>query len=311
MTQLVTVFGCGGFVGRFVAQELLAAGYRVRAAERNPQAALAIKPLGNLGQTQFISADVTKTDSVARAVAGADAVVNLVGVFGSAMQAVHVDGARNVAEAAAAAGVSTMVHISALGADAGSPARYGQTKAAGEAAVMSALPNATILRPSVIFGQDDAFLNRFADLMRMLPVVPVIGAEARLQPVFGGDVGKAVLKALNEPATFGGRTFELGGPEALTMRALNERIAGFIGRDRAFVNIPKGLAKLLALSTGWAPGAPISNDQLKMLGRDSVVSDDADGLATLEINATPMEAVAPRYLTSFRNHGRFGTRIEA
>lgn len=311
MSKLVTVFGCGGFVGRFVAQELLAAGYRVRAAERNPQDAMAIKPLGNLGQTQFISADVTKPDSVARAVAGADAVVNLVGVFGSAMQAVHVDGARNVAQAAEAAGVSAMVHISAIGADAASPARYGQTKAAGEAAVMEAFPSATILRPSVVFGQDDAFLNRFADLIRMLPMVPVIGAETRLQPVFGGDVGKAVLTALSNPAKFGGRTFELGGPEALSMRTLNERIAAMVGRKRPFINVPSPIAKMLAVTTGWMPVAPISNDQLKMLAKDNVVADGAAGLADLGISATPMAAVAPRYLSAFRKHGRFGTRIEA
>ena len=311
MSKLVTVFGCGGFVGRFVAQELLAAGYRVRAAERNPQDAMAIKPLGNLGQTQFISANVTNLDSVRRAVAGADAVVNLVGVFGSAMQAVHVDGARNVAQAAAEAGVSAMVHISAIGADAASPARYGQTKAAGEAAVLEAFPRATILRPSVVFGQDDAFLNRFADLIRMLPIVPVIGAETKLQPVFGGDVGKAVLAALTNPAKFGGLTFELGGPEALSMRALNERIAAMVGRARPFVNVPTPMAKLLALATGWAPGAPISSDQMKMLASDNVVSDGAAGLTELGIAPTPMEAVAPRYLSAFRKHGRFGARVEA
>ncbi len=310
MSKLVTVFGCGGFVGRFVAQELLAAGWRVRAAERNPQSALAIKPMGNLGQTQFISANVTQIDSVRRAVAGADAVVNLVGVFGKAMQAVHVDGARNVAVAAAEAGVGAMVHISAIGADAKSPARYGQTKAEGEAAVLAAFPTATILRPSVVFGQDDAFLNRFADLIRMFPVVPVIGAATRLQPVFGGDVGKAVLTALSDPAQFGGRVFELGGPEAVTMRALNERIAEMIGRKRPFLNVPGPFAKLLAVSTGWAPGAPISNDQLKMLGSDNVVAEGAAGLAELGITPTSMAAVAPRYLSAFRKHGRFGTRIE-
>lgn len=311
MSKLVTVFGCGGFVGRFVAQELLAAGYRVRAAERNPQDAMAIKPLGNLGQTQFISADVTNADSVRRAVAGADAVVNLVGVFGSAMQAVHEGGARNVAEAATAAGVSALIYISAIGADAASPALYGRSKAAGEAAVLAAFPNATILRPSVVFGQDDAFLNRFADLIRMLPLVPVIGAETKLQPVFGGDVGKAVLAALSNPAKFGGRTFELGGPEALTMRALNERIAAMVGRQRGFINVPTPMAKLLALATGWMPGAPITGDQLKMLAKDNVVSANAAGLAELGITPTPMAAVAPRYLSVFRKHGRFGTRVEA
>ncbi len=311
MSKLVTVFGCGGFVGRFVAQELLAAGYRVRAAERNPQDATAIKPLGNLGQTQFISADVTNVDSVKRAVEGADAVVNLVGVFGSAMQAVHVDGARNVAEASAAAGVSALVHFSAIGADAASPALYGRTKAAGEAAVMDAFPNAIILRPSVVFGQDDAFLNRFAGLIRALPLVPVIGAATQLQPVFGGDVGKAVLAALSNPAQCGGRTFELGGPEALTMRALNERIAAMVGRERGFINVPTPLAKVMALATGWMPGAPISNDQLKMLAKDNVVGAGAAGLADLGITPTPMAAVAPRYLSSYRKHGRFGARVEA
>ena len=177
--------------------------------------------------------------------------------------------------------------------------------------MMEAFPSATILRPSVVFGQDDAFLNRFADLIRMLPMVPVIGAETRLQPVFGGDVGKAVLTALSNPAKFGGRTFELGGPEALSMRTLNERIAAMVGRKRPFINVPSPIAKMLAVTTGWMPGAPISNDQLKMLAKDNVVADGAAGLADLGISATPMAAVAPRYLSAFRKHGRFGTRIEA
>jgi uncharacterized protein YbjT (DUF2867 family) len=299
--RLVTIFGGGGFLGRYVAQAVLAQGARVRIACRNPAGAMHIKPLGNLGQVQLVAADVRKPTSVARAVADADAVVNLVGSFDN-MDAVQHIGAGNVAQAAADAGVGALVHISAIGADPQSEADYGRSKAAGEAAVRAAFPAATILRPSIIFGREDQFINRFAGLIRMLPVVPVIGADTKFQPVFVGDVAKAVAAALGSK---GGETLELGGPEIMTMLQLNRWIAHAIGRDSVFAPVPDFAAALLAKTTGWLPGAPITMDQFKMLGSDNVVT-GKDGLTAFGIVPTPLDVVAEDWLDIYRKHGRFG-----
>jgi uncharacterized protein YbjT (DUF2867 family) len=299
--ELVTIFGGGGFLGRYVAQALLAKGLRVRVACRNPAGAMHIKPLGNLGQVQLIAADVRKAASVARAVSDADAVVNLVGSFTN-MNAVQNLGAGNVAKAAADAGVNALVHISAIGANPDSEAEYGRSKAAGEAAVRTAFPSATILRPSIVFGREDQFINRFAGLIRMLPIVPVIGAGTRFQPVYVGDVAKAVAMALDGPP---GETFELGGPDIYSMLELNRWIAKAIGRDPAFIEVPDIAARLLAQGTGWLPGAPITMDQYKMLGSDNVVT-GSDGLASLGIVPTPLDVVADDWLDIYRRHGRFG-----
>jgi uncharacterized protein YbjT (DUF2867 family) len=303
--RLITIFGGGGFVGRYVAQALLARGARIRVAQRDIASANNIKPLGNLGQVQLIAADVRKPASVARAVRGADAVVNLVGSFAD-MNAVQNIGAGNIARAAAEAGVGALVHISAIGADATSEADYGRSKAAGEAAVRAAFPDAMILRPSIIFGREDAFVNRFAGLIRMLPVVPVIGADTRFQPVFVGDVAKAVLGAVTQAlSSQDGETMELGGPQLFSMIELNRWIASAIGRDPAFVEVPDVAARLLAKATGWLPGAPINMDQYKMLGSDNVVT-GKDGLAAFGIVPTPLDAVADGWLNIYRKHGRFG-----
>ena len=304
--KLVTIFGGSGFLGRYVAQALLAQGARVRVACRNPAGAMHIKPLGNLGQVQLIAADVRKPASVARAVADADAVVNLVGSFAD-MDAVQKTGAGNVAKAAADAGVKALVHISAIGADPVSEAEYGQSKAGGETQVRAAFPSATILRPSIVFGREDHFINRFAGLIRMLPVVPVIGADTKFQPVFVGDVAKAVAAAL---AGKGGETLELGGPETFSMLELNRWIAAAIGRDPVFAPVPDFAAELLAKTTGWLPFAPITADQLKMLGRDNVVT-SKDGLAAFGIVPTPLDAVAHDWLDIYRRHGRFGAQANA
>ena len=304
--KLVTIFGGGGFVGRYVAQALLAGGARVRVAQRNISTANTVRTLGNLGQVQLIAADVRKPASVARAVADADAVVNLVGSFDN-LDAVQNVGAGNIAKACAAAGVGSLVHISAIGADARSEAEYGRSKAAGEAAVLSAFPTATILRPSIIFGREDQFVNRFAGLIRMLPVVPVIGAETRFQPVFVGDVAKAVVAALGRA---GGETFELGGPAIYSMMELNRWIAKAIGHDRTFLPVPGFAAELMAKTTGWLPGAPITLDQFKMLGSDNVVT-GTDGLAVLGIVPTPLDAVAADWLNIYRKQGRFGAATGA
>jgi len=246
--RLVTLIGGGGFIGRYVAQELLAAGARVRIAQRDPREALFLKPLGGLGQTQFIAADVRKPETIARAVAGADAVVNLAGSF-SDMDAVMVRGARAVAEAAASAGVANLVHVSAIGADPESPAAYGRAKAAGEAAVSAAFPTAAILRPATVFGREDAFVNRFAAMIARFPVIPVLRAGARFQPVYVADVAQTVKAALSAPAA-AGRTLELGGPDVLTMGALIRWIAGAVGRDPAILELPDMAGALIARTGG-------------------------------------------------------------
>jgi uncharacterized protein YbjT (DUF2867 family) len=294
--KLITVFGGGGFVGRYVVQALCAAGARVRVAVRDTRGATHVKPLGNLGQVSLAACDITKPGTVANALAGADMAVNLVGAFDN-MDAVQRVGAANVAQAAAKAGVAALVHMSAIGADPASDSAYGRSKGAGELAVRSAFPSATILRPSIVFGREDQFINRFAGLIRMLPVVPVIGAETKFQPVFVGDVAKAVVAALQGAG---------GGPQVLSMLELNQWIARGIGRpDKAFVPVPELAAKALAVGTGWLPMAPITSDQLKMLARDNVVS-GVEGLSALGITATPMDAVAHDWLTLYRKHGRFG-----
>jgi len=218
--KLVVLLGGGGFLGAHVAQELLARGARLRIACRNPKRAYRLKALGNLGQVQFLRADITDTAVLPALVAGADAVVNLVGAFKGDLGAVHVAGPAALAKAAKAAGASAFVHVSANGADADSEVDYARTKAEGEAAVLAAFPKATVLRPSIVFGSDDNFINMFAKLIANLPVIPVFGPEAKLQPVFVDDAAAAIATALADPAKFGGKTFELTGPDVLTMGEL-------------------------------------------------------------------------------------------
>lgn len=308
-SKLATLFGGGGFVGRAIAEELFARGWRVRVAQRDPRRAFAVKALGRIGQMQFIAADVTRPDSVARAVAGSDAVINLVGILKGDFEAMHVAGARNVAEAAARASASSLVQISAIGADAASPSAYGRSKAAGEAEVRNAFPGATIIRPSIIFGRDDGFTNRFAELIRALPIVPVIAGDTKLQPVFVGDVAEAVAAAATEPGNHAGKTYELGGPDIMSMAEINAWLAATIGRERSFIPVPDAAARALAALTGWAPGAPITSDQLAMLSRDNVVGAGAEGFAAFGMRPRPMAAIAPEWLVAYRKHGRFGDRV--
>lgn len=308
-SKLATLFGGGGFVGRAVAEELFARGWRVRIAQRDPRRAFAVRALGRIGQIQFAAADITQADSVARAVAGSDAVINLVGILNGDFDAIQATGARNVAEGAARTGAGSFVQVSAIGADAASPSAYGRSKAAGEAAVRHAFPAATIIRPSIIFGRDDGFTNRFAQLIRALPIVPVIAGDTKLQPVFVGDVAEAVAAAASEPLVHAGHTYELGGPDVMSMAEINHWLANAIGRDRSFVAVPDAAARALATLTGWAPGAPITSDQLAMLGRDNVVADGAAGFSAFGIRPRPMAAVAPDWLIAYRKHGRFGDRV--
>lgn len=305
--SLVTVFGGGGFVGRQVAQALLARGARVRIAQRDPSTALRVKPLGGLGQVQFIAADIRNPASVARAIAGSDVVINLVGILKGDFDAFHHRGAANVAKAAADAGVTALVHMSAIGADPESPSAYGRSKAAGEAAVKAAFPAATIIRPSIIFGAEDQFLNRFAEIIGMLPVIPVIGAATKFQPVYVADVAHAIANAAEQPGVHGGETYELGGPQVRSMREINQWIAKAVGREKALVEVPNGIAKMLTM----LPGGPITGDQLAMLGRDNVVADGAKGLDALGVVATPMDGVADKWMVRYRKHGRFAGRASA
>lgn len=305
--KLVTLFGGSGFLGRYAAQALLRAGARVRFADRDPRRAYRLKPLGGLGQTQFVAADLLRPETVARAVEGTDAVINLVGAFGRAMAGVHVDGAQAVAEAATRNGAEALVHVSAIGADSASPADYGRTKGEGEEAVRAAFPTATILRPSVVFGQEDQFLNRFAQLITRTPVVPVLRPGVRFQPVFVADVADAVLAAVTAPGRFGGMTFELGGPDKLTMAALFQWLAATLHRRPSFVALPDGVGATIARA-GFLPGAPINWDQWLMLQRDNVVADGASGLEALGVAPTPLAAVAPGWLVRYRRQGRFSRR---
>lgn len=310
--QLITLFGGGGFVGRYVVQELLRAGARVRIAQRDPRQALYLKTQGGLGQTQFAAADLSRPDTVARAIAGSDGVVNLVGILSGDFEKAHVTGARNVAQAAAAAGVGAFVQISAIGADASSPSAYGRSKAAGEAAVREAFPTATILRPSIVFGREDGFLNRFAGMIAGAPapfgrpIVPVMAAKTKFQPVYVADLAQVVVKALADPDRFGGQTYEIGGPDVVTMGELNRWIGSTIGRDVRFVEVPNDLGGFIAA----LPMTPITKDQWAMLSRDNVVADDAAGIGAFDVRPVPMATVAPDWLVQFRKNGRFGRVAE-
>jgi NADH dehydrogenase len=305
--KIVTILGGSGFVGRHLAQELLARGARLRIASRHPKKAFAIKPLGNLGQVQFAGVDVTKAETLAPVLAGSDAVINLIGAFAGNLDALQGKGAGEIAAAAKAAGATAFVHVSAIGANAGSAVAYARTKAEGETAVLAAFPSATIVRPSLMFGSDDNFVNMFGELISRLPALPVFAPQARLQPVFVDDVAVAIANALGNVAAQG-KTFELAGPEVITMLDLNQRIAKAQGRSRTFVELPDAVSGLIAATTGWLPGAPISSDQLKLLQAGSVASDSAAGLAELGVTPRPLGLFLDRWMVRFRKHGRFGTK---
>ena len=300
---LVTVFGGGGFIGRYVCEALLKTGARIRVAERHPRRAWFLQPLGSVGQFSTIAADLSRPETFARAVEGADAVINLVGIFKGNLELVHVQGAGKLAAAAKAAGAKAFVHISAIGADDDSASDYGQTKGRGEQAVRAAFPAATIIRPSVVFGPEDDFTNRFASLARF-PLLPVIAPETRFQPVFVRDLGEAIAAAALDPRTHAGATYELAGPEVMTMRELNEEIAAMAGQSPDLVDTPDFIANIMA-SFGFLPGAPLTRDQWLMLQKDNVASDKANDFKAFGIAPTSMGSVAPEWLGRFRKGGRF------
>jgi NADH dehydrogenase len=303
MNELVVLFGGGGFLGRYVAQELLRSGARVRIAERDPLDAFFLKPLAALGQTQSVCADITKLETVERAVAGADVVINLVGVLKGRFQALHVEGAANVAKASAAASVKRLVHISAIGADPAAESAYARTKGEGEAAIRAVFPTAAILRPSILFGPEDAFVNKFAGLISRLPVVPVIRSNVRFQPVWVVDVARAIARVALTPAGEG-VMFELGGPQAISMLELHKWIADAVAHHPTLLQVPDAAAAAMA-RLGFLPGAPITWDQWLMLRHDNVVGNGAKTFADLGIEPAPLGAVAPKWLVRYRPHGRF------
>ena len=305
--MLVTVFGGGGFIGRHIVQRLAAAGHTIRIAGRDTERAARLCTMGGVGQITPVAASITDEASSARAVAEADIVINLVGILFESragdFQRIQAEGAGRVARLAAAAGAKQFLHLSAIGADAGSPSLYAQTKAAGEAAVLAAFPSAIILRPSVVFGPDDQFFNRFAGLAAMLPFMPVVAGETRFQPVYVGDVADAAMAALADPSA-AGRVFELGGPRVMSMRQVLRYILDVTGRRRPMIALPEGFVRLQARLGELLPKPPITRDQLILLGKDNVVSPNALGFQALGIEPKAVEAIVPAYLARFRQGGQ-------
>ncbi len=304
-TQLVTVFGGSGFLGRHTVRALAQAGWRIRVAVRHPNMAFFLRPLGSVGQIDIVKCDITDPDQVARALQGAKAAVNLCGILfqsGQSFEEVQADGAAHVAQAAAA-GVEALVHVSALGADTESDSDYAVTKAEGETAVREAFPRAVILRPSIVFGPEDSFFNKFAALARFLPALPLIGGgHTRFQPVFVGDVARAVAIALTRQD---GRTYELGGPAVYSFKELLQLILRETGRRRALIPLPFGLATIQAAFLQILPKPLLTIDQVRLLRKDNVVSPTASGLADLGITPTSVEAVVPSYLWRFHPKGEY------
>ncbi|WP_333815516.1 complex I NDUFA9 subunit family protein [Tabrizicola sp.] len=315
MSKLVTIFGGSGFVGRYIARRMAKEGWRVRVACRRPNEALFVKPYGVPGQVEPLACNIRDDDSVRAMIHGADAVVNCVGVLNgigaNTFDAVQAEGAGRIARLAAAAGVETLVHVSAIGADAGSDSDYARSKGEGEAAVLTAFPTAVILRPSVIFGTEDRFFNRFAAMSRMGPILPVVGAGTRFQPVYVDDVAQAAVKAVLGQAAPG--IYELGGPEVDNFRGLMGRMLHVVQRRRAVVNIPFFLARIMgfgfdmvqAVTLGLIENRMLSRDQVKNLRRDNVVAPGARGFSDLGITPTAMEAVLPEYLWCYRPSGQY------
>ena len=304
--QLVTIFGGTGYIGNYVAQSLLARGARVRLASRAPSKALDLKPLANLGQLQLMPCDITHEEHVAAALDGASYVVNLVGAFSGDLEKLMGEAPGTIARLAAANGAKAFVQISAIGADAGSPTAYARGKALGEQRVLAAFPTATVLRPSIVFGKDDNFLNLFGGMIEMLPVLPVFGPEAKLQLVYADDVAEAIAVALEHPELHGGHTYELGGPEQLSMMEIHERIAEAQGRKRTFIAVPDGLSATFAA----LPGTPMSRDQWTLLKPGSTVAPDARGFAELGIEPKPLGLFLDKWMLRYRKHGRFGAANE-
>lgn len=304
--SVATVFGGSGFIGRYVVKRLAAAGHVVRVAGRDTERAKDLMVAGRVGQVVPLYCSLANEATVHRAVEGAELVVNLVGILAEQrrgdFQRLQAEGPGLIARAAAAAGAARLVQVSAIGADAGSPSLYARTKAAGEAAVHAAVPGATILRPSLVFGAEDQFFNRFGAMAMVLPVMPVIHGTSRFQPVYVGDVADAVLAALTQDEAMG-TTYELGGPRIYTFKELLAYILHETRRHRPLWDVPMGLARIQARLGELAPGKPFTRDQLALLARDNVADPAMPGLPALGITPTPVELVVPGYLDRYRPGG--------
>ena len=300
--KLVSLIGGDGFIGGYLTQKLLERGARLRIAGRNPQKAFRLKPLANLGQMQFVRCDVKDHRSLQVALKDVDAAVYLVGTFGSDAHALQAEGAGDAARFAANEGAAAFVNISAIGADrADTQSRYAATKGEGEALVQGAFPNATIMRPSILFGEDDKFITMFADLIATFPVLPVFGPQAVIQPVWVDDVAQAIANALADPHAHGAKTYELAGPEVVTMGELNRRIAQQQGRKRRFLPMPDGLSAAFAA----LPGTPMSSEQWRLLQRGSVATGMVPGIEALGVMPKPLELFLERWMVRYRRQGRF------
>lgn len=314
MSKLVTIYGGSGFVGRYIARRMAKAGWRVRVAVRRPNEAIFVKPYGVVGQVEPVLCNIRDDASVAQVMTGADAVVNCVGILAgkgkNTFDAVQAEGAARIARIAADQGVRQMVHVSAIGADADSDSDYARTKAEGEAAVLEHMPNAVVLRPSIVFGPEDDFFNRFASMSRLGPILPVVGAVTRFQPVHVDDVAQAAELALTSRIDAG--VYELGGPDVHTFRELMAEMLDVIRRRRAVVNIPFPIASVMgfgfdvlhAVTLGLVP-AQITRDQVRNLRNDNVVAEGAKGFAELGIMPTALNSVLPEYLWRFRPSGQY------
>lgn len=314
MSRLVTIYGGSGFVGRYIARRMAKEGWRVRVAVRRPNEAIFVKPYGVVGQVEPVFCNIRDDASVASVMQGADAVVNCVGILApsgrNTFDAVQAEAPERIARLAAQHGITRMVQISAIGADAASNSVYSRTKAAGEEGVLRYVPGAMILRPSIVFGSEDQFFNRFAAMSRLGPILPVVGAETRFQPVYVDDVAQAAVMGITGAAE--GGIYELGGPDVNTFRELMQEMLVVIHRRRAIVNIPFWAASVMGfvsdivskLSLGLIP-AQVTLDQVRNLARDNVVADGAKGFEALGIHPTALEAVLPEYLWRFRPSGQY------
>ena len=315
MSKLVTIYGGSGFVGRYITQRMAKAGWRVRVAVRRPNEAMFVKPYGAVGQVEPVFCNVRDDASVQAVMQGADAVVNCVGILNvvgkNGFDAVQHEGAERIARIAAAEGITTMVQISAIGADAESDSAYARTKALGEEGVLQHMPGAVILRPSIVFGPEDQFFNRFAGMSRMGPVLPVVGARTKFQPVYVDDVAQAAEMGVLGQAKPG--IYELGGPDVNTFKELMQQMLGVIHRRKLILNTPWFMARLMGwgfdmlqkITFGLFTNGMITRDQVKNLRRDNVVSDRAMSFADLGIKPTALEAVLPEYLWRFRPSGQY------
>ena len=304
--KLVVLVGGSGFFGTHIAQDLLERGARLRIASRNPETSFTLKPLANLGQLQFARCDVTRRDSLAASLQGADAVVYLVGTFESNQKALQATGAGNAAEIAAGQGAQSFVYVSAIGADpTDEESGYAATKGLGEQLVLEAFPKATIVRPSIIFGDDDEFVNMFADLVSKLPALPVFGPDSEIQPVWVDDAAAAVVGALADPLAHGGKTYELAGPERIRMDELHRRIAQAQGRERTLMPVPDFASRIFAA----LPGTPMNSDQWLLLKRGSVASDKLPGIEKLGVDPKPLSLFLDRWMVRYRRNGRFSNRV--